>query len=129
MTASTNRDDPFAPIVARLRAFVAEREWEQFHDPKNLTMALASEVGELVAEYRWVRSSDADDFTRDETNRVRVSNEVADVAIALLLFCDRVGIRLNDAVDHKLAINAANYPVVASRGVAQRPSVEANRQD
>jgi NTP pyrophosphatase (non-canonical NTP hydrolase) len=117
--------DPFAPIIAKLRTFVTEREWEQFHDPKNLAMAVASEAGELLAEYRWVRSDEADEFARKEEKKVRVSHEVADVAIALLLFCDRVGIQLTDAIDRKLAINEANYPAAASRGIAQR----VNRSD
>jgi NTP pyrophosphatase (non-canonical NTP hydrolase) len=121
MTASAPNNDPFAPIVAKLRAFVAEREWEQFHDPKNLAMAVASEAGELLSEYRWVRSSEADDYTRDENAKARVSDESADVAIALILFCDRVGIRLTDAIDRKLEINRGNYPVATSRGVARRP--------
>ena len=121
MTESADNGDPLAPIVEKLRAFVAERQWEQFHDPKNLAMAVASEAGELLAEYRWVPSSEADAFTRDDGNLLRVSNEVADVAIALILFADRVGIRLADVVERKLAINATNYPAAVSRGVARRP--------
>jgi NTP pyrophosphatase (non-canonical NTP hydrolase) len=121
MTAATPNGDPFAPIIDKLRAFVAEREWQQFHDPKNLAMAVASEAGELLAEYRWIRSSEADDYTRDENVTVRVSNEAADIAIALILFCDRVGIRLADAIDRKLEINRAYYPANLSRGVARRP--------
>jgi len=117
----TPNDDPFEPIIRKLRAFVAEREWEQFHDPKNLAMAVGSEAGELLAEYRWIRSSEADDYTRDEDAKKRVSDESADIAIALFLFCDRVGIRLTDAIERKLEINRANYPAPLSRGVARRP--------
>jgi dCTP diphosphatase len=120
MSEAAPSGDPFTPIIAKLRAFVAERDWEQFHDPKNLAMAVASEAGELLAEYRWVRSDEADEFARKENNKFRVSNEVADVAIALFLFCDRVGIQLADAIDRKLAINEANYPVSTSRGIARR---------
>jgi dCTP diphosphatase len=121
MTDATPNDDPFAPVTEKLRAFVAERDWAQFHDPKNLAMAVASEAGELLAEYRWVQSSDADDYTRDPNAKARVSDESADVAIALILFCDRVGIRLVDAIERKLEINRANYPADLSRGVARRP--------
>jgi dCTP diphosphatase len=121
MTESRPNDDPFVPLIQKLRAFVAEREWEQFHDPKNLAMAVASEAGELLAEYRWVRSGEADDYARDEAAKTRVSDETADVAIALLLFCDRVGIQLADAIERKLQINETNYPASRSRGVAQRP--------
>jgi NTP pyrophosphatase (non-canonical NTP hydrolase) len=121
MTSLTPNDDPFAPIVEKLRAFVAERDWQQFHDPKNLAMAVASEAGELLAEYRWVHSTKADEYTRDENAKKRVGDETADIAIALILFCDRVGIRLTDAIDRKLEINRANYPVAVSRGIARRP--------
>src|SRR5690242_9222300 len=83
---STN--DRLALVRERLREFVRERDWAQFHDPKNLSMAIASEAGELLAELRWVASSTADDFVRDPANRTRIENEVGDVGIALLLFCD-----------------------------------------
>ena len=77
-------------LIADLRQFVAERDWSQFHDPKNLVMLLASEVGELVAEYRWVAGDAADAHSRDDgAARERIVDEVGDVGIALLLLCDR----------------------------------------
>jgi NTP pyrophosphatase (non-canonical NTP hydrolase) len=121
MSALINSDDPFAPLIAKLRAFVTEREWEQFHDPKNLAMAVASEAGELLAEYRWVRSEDADSLGKSHEVWLRVSDEVADVAIALLLFTDRVGISLPAAIERKLEINARNYPADQTRGKSARP--------
>ena len=114
--------DRLDAVMAELRAFVAEREWEQFHDPKNLAMAVVSEAGELAAEYRWVTSDAVDDFTRDADVRSRVSLEAADVGIALLLFCDRIQIDLIEAMKHKIEINRRNYPVRASRGKSERPN-------
>jgi NTP pyrophosphatase (non-canonical NTP hydrolase) len=108
-------------VLAELRRFVAEREWAEFHDPKNLAMLLASEAGELVAEYRWVRGSEADAFSREAEARARISDEIGDVGIALLLLCDRIGIDLVEAISAKLAKNRARYPVEASRGRADRP--------
>jgi NTP pyrophosphatase (non-canonical NTP hydrolase) len=108
-------------LIAALRTFVAERDWQQFHDPKNLAMLVASEAGELLAEYRWVRGEDADAHSREPAARQRIAAEVADVGIALLLLCDRIGLRLEDAIADKLAANAARYPVEASRGRADRP--------
>ncbi|WP_447979377.1 nucleotide pyrophosphohydrolase [Candidatus Nitrospira bockiana] len=113
--------DELAAIMQEIRHFVAERDWQQFHDPKNLAMAIASEAGELLAEYRWVATAAADDLTRDEGRRRRVSAEVADVAIALLLFCDRTGIDLSEAIRTKMAVNRRNYPIEQSRGRADRP--------
>src|SRR5262249_58831973 len=106
-------------LIATLRQFVAQRDWAQFHDPKNLAMLVASEAGELVAEYRWVRGEDADARSREPAARARIAAEVADVGIALLLLCDRIGLDLPLAIEEKLARNVARYPVETSRGRAE----------
>lgn len=112
--------DRLEGVLQVIREFVAEREWQQFHDPKNLAMAIASEAGELLAEYRWVSNAEADGFTKPEEVRRRVAAEAADTGIALLLFCERVGIDLVDAISDKMATNRQNYPVEQSRGKAER---------
>ena len=109
-------------VLERLRQFTAEREWARFHDPKNLAMLLASEAGELVALLRWVPNGEADAFVHAAGNRGAVEAETADVAIALLLFCDRAGIDLAAAIEAKIAANAAKYPVELSRGHARTPA-------
>ena len=109
-------------LLTDLRQFVAERDWSQFHDPKNLAMLLASEAGELVAEYRWVRGDESDAHSRAPEPRARIAGEIADVGIALLLLCDRIGLDLTQAIADKLARNAARYPVDASRGRPDRPT-------
>ncbi len=114
--------DQLEKVVQELRAFTAEREWEQFHDPKNLAMAVASEAGELLAEYRWISNTEADDYSQKSDRRKHISQEVADVGIALLLFCDRVGLNLVDAFQEKIARNRENYPADRSRGRWQRPT-------
>ena len=108
-------------LTTALRRFAAERDWQQFHDPKNLAMLVASEAGELVAEYRWVRGDEADAHSRVPAPRARVAAEIADVGIALLLLCDRIGLDLTQAMADKLAQNAARYPIEKSRGRAERP--------
>jgi NTP pyrophosphatase (non-canonical NTP hydrolase) len=108
-------------FVEELRQFVAEREWSQFHDPKNLAMLLASEAGELLAEYRWVRNEQSDAFSRDPEARRRIADEVGDVGIALMLLCDRIGLDLQAAMREKLARNRQRYPVEHSKGKATRP--------
>ena len=112
--------DRLEAVIRELRSFVAEREWEQFHDPKNLAMAIGSEVGELLAEYRWVTNGESDSYSKGEAQRTRVAAEVADVGIGLLLFCDRVGIDLIEAMKDKIALNRRNYPVEQSRGRSGR---------
>jgi dCTP diphosphatase len=112
-------DDP--RLVDELRTFVAEREWAQFHDPKNLAMLLASEAGELLAEYRWVGSDKADAFSREAEARQRITDEIGDVGIALVLLCDRIGVDLQTAMRDKLAKNRERYPVEHAKGRATRP--------
>src|SRR6516164_6148388 len=94
-------------LIAALRKFVADRDWQQFHDPKNLAMLVASEAGELLAEYRWVRGEEADAHSRQPQARARIAAEVADVGIGLLLLCDRIGLSLEQSIADKLAANAA----------------------
>jgi NTP pyrophosphatase (non-canonical NTP hydrolase) len=108
-------------LIPALRKFVADRDWHQFHDPKNLAMLVASEAGELVAEYRWVRGEDSDARSREPEARAKIADEAADVGIALLLLCDRIGLDLGRAIQDKMAKNAARYPVETSRGRADRP--------
>ncbi len=109
-------------FIEELRRFVAERDWSQFHDPKNLSMLLASEAGELLAEYRWVRNEDSDAFSRDAQPRQRIADEVGDVGIALVLLCDRIGLDLETAMREKLARNRRRYPVEHCKGKANRPA-------
>jgi NTP pyrophosphatase (non-canonical NTP hydrolase) len=113
--------DRLDDLTARLRAFVAERDWAQFHDPKNLAMAVASEAGELLAEYRWIADDQADAWSAETENKRRVAMEAADVGIALLMLCDRVGVDLVEAMSEKIALNARNYPVGLSKGRHSRP--------
>jgi dCTP diphosphatase len=93
-------------FTTTLRQFVSERDWGQFHDPKNLAMLLASEVGELVAEYRWVTGAAADEHSRAAGPRARIAAEIGDAGIALLLLCERTGIDLVQAMSEKLERNA-----------------------
>jgi NTP pyrophosphatase (non-canonical NTP hydrolase) len=109
-------------LIHELRRFVEERDWRQFHDPKNLAMLLASEVGELVAEYRWVPGPAADAHSQAALSRARIADEIGDVGIALLLLCDRTGIDLFTAIADKLAKNRTRYPPDKSRGKAERPT-------
>ena len=110
----TKTSDRLENLRARIAAFVAERDWEQFHNPKNLAMALAAEAGELLEHFQWLTPAQASDLpagTREE-----VALECADVLLYLLRLCDKLGIDLAAAADRKLALNAKKYPVEKSRG-------------
>ena len=104
-------------------AFAAAREWSAFHDPKNLVMAISSEVGELCSLLRWVGTESADAAVAEPQLRVQIAHEIGDVAILLLLLCNRLGVELDELIVQKLAINEVRYPVSESRGRAERPEV------
>ncbi len=102
--------DPLQRMFEDIRAFVAERSWEPFHDPKNLAMAVVSEAGELAAELRWIAGEDADAHCQDLEARQRVADEIADVLITTLMLADRIGLDVPTAVFEKLAKNRLKYP-------------------
>lgn len=101
--------------------FARTRRWEQFHDAKNLSMALAAEVGELNAVLRWVRSDHLERTLSEPPVQDALRAEIGDVGILLLSLCARTGIRLDDAIIAKLAQNESRYPADRSRGLAERP--------
>src|SRR5687768_10428445 len=113
--------DRLTAVNERLRQFAAERDWSKFHNPKNLAMAIASEAGELLAELRWVTGEKSDELVSDPVHRANVEHEVADVAIALLLFCDRAQIDLLQVVARKIELNEQHYPIELTRGRSERP--------
>jgi dCTP diphosphatase len=107
------------PLLELLRTFVRERDWEQFHDPKNLAMAVASEAGELAAELRWVKNDASDAWCREPENRQRLADEVADVLITTLMLADRAGLDPAQVIRDKMEKNGIKYPVARARGRAQ----------
>jgi dCTP diphosphatase len=100
--------------------FVAERDWQQFHDPKNLVMALSSEVGELADIFRWVSSDKSITLATDPENKQAVANELADVMMFALEFASVCGIDIAEAIDAKSKINAEKYPVAKSKGSSKK---------
>jgi NTP pyrophosphatase (non-canonical NTP hydrolase) len=95
--------------MAEVRAFAVSRDWEQFHTPKNLSMAIAGEAGELVAEFQWLKEEES---TRSALSAEKFSDielEVADVAIYLLRLSDVLGIDLAEVIRKKLEINEARF--------------------
>jgi NTP pyrophosphatase (non-canonical NTP hydrolase) len=97
-----------------LRLFVAERDWDQFHNPKNLVMALVAEAGELVEHFQWLAPEQAECPAPEVLQEVEL--EVADVLLLLLRLCDRLGIDPIDAARKKLEINRVKYPIEKARG-------------
>ena len=113
-----DRTDSLDNIRKRLAAFVAERDWDQFHNPKNLAMALVGEVGELVEHFQWLTPEQSADLPRETRDEVRL--EIADVLLLLLRLCDKLDIDPIAAAAKKLELNASKYPVEKSRGRATK---------
>lgn len=107
-------------IQERLRTFAREREWDQFHSPKNLAMALAAEAGELLEIFQWLTESESAELS--EEDRARVAEELADIQIYLLRLADLADIALPEAVEAKIRDNEAKYPVDLARGNATKYS-------
>ena len=105
-------------LQQRLAAFAAARDWEQFHSPKNLAMALSVEAAELVEEFQWLTRSRAGQLDAERRERVRL--ELADVFIYLLRLADRLDVDLMRAADDKIALNERKYPAERVRGDSRK---------
>jgi dCTP diphosphatase len=110
--------DALLSLKARLAAFAAERDWEKFHSPKNLAMALSVEVAELVEEFQWLTEEQSAALDAQRLERVRL--EMADVFIYLLRLSDRLGVDLLQAADAKIALNERKYPADRVRGDSRK---------
>jgi NTP pyrophosphatase (non-canonical NTP hydrolase) len=106
--------------VAQLRAamgrFVAEREWDRFHSPKNLAMGLAVEAAEVMEHFLWVDNEASREVVHDPAKLGEIADELADVACYLLAMSNTLGIDLSDAIVTKLAKTALKYPAEKYRG-------------
>ena len=103
-----------------LRDFASERDWEQFHTPKNLAMALSGEVGELTELFQWLTPQESEAIMSDPRRAEHVREELADVFGYLLRLADVFGIDLEQALIDKVRSNAAKYPVEKARGNAAK---------
>lgn len=112
--AQPQPSDSLAALTAEIRAFRDERDWQQFHGPKEMAVALTAEAGELLQHFVWQSPEQSDERVR--TRRDAIADEMADVGILLLEFADNLGIDLAAAMRAKLARNELRYPVEKARG-------------
>lgn len=108
--SNRGRSIRFEDACEAVGLFARERNWSQYHDPKNLSMLLGSEAGELLAEFRWISNVESDNHAAEPIIHERIKDEIADVAISLILLCQRMDVDLAAAVIAKLQKNAENYP-------------------
>lgn len=102
----------------QLRTFAAERDWDQFHSPKNLAAALAVEASELLEHFQWLTEAQSQQLSPEALDEVRT--EVADVLLYLIRISDKLGIDLIEAASAKIVLNAKKYPVEKARGSSKK---------
>ena len=107
-------------LTAELRRFAKERDWDQFHSPKNLAAALSVEAGEVLEHFQWLTEEQSRDLPADKRSQIEL--ELADVLLYLLRLSDQLDIDLLDAANRKIKINATKYPPDRARGSAKKYS-------
>ncbi len=101
-------------LKQKIKKFVEERDWQQFHNPKSMSMHITGEAAELMELFTWL--SESQSYQIIEVKREAIEQEVADIAFALLNFCHRSGIDLSQAFEKKMIVNAKKYPIEKARG-------------
>jgi dCTP diphosphatase len=110
--------DSLDALRSQLAQFADERDWDQFHNPKNLAMALIAEAGELVEHFQWLSPQQAQALSPETKSEVEM--EIADVLLFLLRLADKLDIDVVAAAEKKMALNAEKYPVEKSKGIATK---------
>jgi NTP pyrophosphatase (non-canonical NTP hydrolase) len=116
MNAFSDSATTVSQLKDRVLAFARERDWEQFHAPKNLSMALAAEAGELMEHFLWASPQESRAVAADPAKRAKIAEELADVVIYALEFANATSLDLSAAIAAKIDANARKYPVEKSRG-------------
>ncbi len=111
-------EDSLLTLRERLRQFAREREWDRFHSPKNLSMALIAEAAELVEHFQWLTEEESSALP-DRTLR-EVETELADILIYLIRLADKLGVDLAAAAHRKIAVNETKYPAAKAKGNAAK---------
>jgi NTP pyrophosphatase (non-canonical NTP hydrolase) len=105
-----------AALRREIADFIRERDWEQFHDPKNLSMAIATEAAELMEHFRWARNDASRDLVHHQDHRDAIAEELADIMAFVLSFANAADIDITSVLRTKMAKNARKYPVDQFRG-------------
>jgi dCTP diphosphatase len=112
----TDNDTSVADLRAIMARFVRERDWEQFHSPKNLAMALSVEAAELMEHFLWVDLEASRKMCGDAAQLEQVADEMADVSCLIFALCNSLGLDLSAAIERKMAKNVRKYPADKCRG-------------
>ncbi len=107
-------------IQKKISDFAQERDWEQFHTPKNLAMALSVEASELVEIFQWLTEKQSFNIKNNPQDFLKVKDELADILTYLVRISDILGVNLNEEFHRKIQLNAQKYPVEKARGMATK---------
>lgn len=118
MNASSQPGEPLRELRDALRRFSAERDWDRYHAPKNLAMALSVEAAELLEHFQWISEEDSKNLSAGQLAKVR--EELADVLIYLVRLADKLEVDLIAAARDKLIVNAQKYPADKARGNSRK---------
>jgi NTP pyrophosphatase (non-canonical NTP hydrolase) len=118
---STDTTTTLADLREIVRRFVEERDWRQFHSPKNLSMSLAIEAAELMEHFQWIDINESRAIASDQQKLVAIRDEIADVLCYLLALANELNLDLSQAIRDKMVKNAAKYPLERSRGRYEPP--------
>jgi NTP pyrophosphatase (non-canonical NTP hydrolase) len=105
-------------ILEKLLIFRDQRDWKQFHNPKNLASSIVIEASELMEVFQWVESSKSEECAKK--NIQRVSDEIADIMVYILYFCNDLGIDIDKALEDKIATNDKRYPADKAKGNSKK---------
>lgn len=111
---------PFQNILQRIKTFRDERNWMQFHDPKNMATAVSIESAELLEHFLWKSPEEVEEYMKNPKNKQEVSDEIADIMSFLLELADNLEIDIEQAIEQKMIHNARKYPVGKARGKATK---------
>jgi len=111
-------DSFLADLNSQINLFSDERDWSQFHSPKNLSMALIVEAAELVEHFQWMQADESDLLTNEK--RLQVGDELADILIYTVRLANRLNIDLEKAAQEKMRKNKIKYPIEKSRGRSEK---------
>ena len=107
-------------IQKKISDFAQERDWEQFHTPKNLAMALSVEASELVEIFQWLTEKQSFNIKNNPQDFLKVKDELADILTYLVRISDILGVNLNEEFHRKIQLNAQKYPVEKAKGMATK---------
>ncbi len=115
-----NKKTSLEQIREEIKEFIKERDWEQFHSPKNISMSIAIEAAELMEHFQWLTEEQSKKLLKDKQKRRAIEDELADIAIFILDFCNLCNIDLEEIIEMKLKKTAEKYPAEIVKGKAHK---------